>query len=251
MSKISLKDIKNLLSKNELELISTSYKNLDTPLEIKCLKGHFFEETYRNLRKIPICPICTKENTMTIVSKNKEKIDFRVLGLDQATKKTGWALFEDDELINHGIYSVPDDFPKEKRIWLMGKELIEMIKKYEPDLVVLEDIQLQDSESESVYNSNIGVITFKTLAELLGVLTNILFESKVDYKIVPPGVWRKHSQVKGRSRADKKKSAQLIVKNLYNILVKNDESDAILIAKYVAETIRTKKSNNNHNLIKW
>ena len=49
---------------------------------------------------------------------------------------------------------------------------------------------------------------------------------------MPPGVWRSAVGVKGRSRSDKKKSGQLIVKQRYGEIYANDESDAILIGLY-------------------
>jgi hypothetical protein len=50
---------------------------------------------------------------------------------------------------------------------------------------------------------------------------------------VPPGTWRNYNQIKGRSRSDQKKNAQIKVKTLFDINVTNDEADAILIGRYV------------------
>lgn len=51
-----------------------------------------------------------------------------------------------------------------------------------------------------------GVTTFQTLARLQGILMDTCFELKINYKICPTNTWRAHHEVKGRSRADKKKS---------------------------------------------
>lgn len=105
-----------------------------------------------------------------------------------------------------------------------------MIQKYDPDEVIFEDIQLQkfgDGEE--------AVVVYKKLAHLQGVLMNYCFESGIPFKVVPPATWRANSKIKGKSRTEKKKSAQLKIKELYDVSVSQDEADAILIGKWGAE----------------
>lgn len=109
-----------------------------------------------------------------------------------------------------------------------------MIDKWHPDLVVLEDIQLQNYKK---YNSNEivnAVTTYKKLAHLQGVLKDYCYEINQICKIVPVATWRNFSNVTGSTRTDRKKSAQLRVKTLYDITVKQDEADAILIGRWGA-----------------
>jgi hypothetical protein len=40
-----------------------------------------------------------------------------------------------------------------------------------------------------------------------------------DYKVVPPATWRAASQIKGKSRIEKKKNAQIKVKSFYDVSV--------------------------------
>ena len=215
------------------KLISTVYSTLDTPIEIECEKGHRFQNTMREFRKVPICPICASNpfETKKEDNANRKKKGYRVLGVDQATVKSGWAVFENKELIAHGVISIDDKLPTAARISQVNEELIRKIKQYEPDKVVIEDIQLQEGPNQNA----LGITTFKILAELLGVLQNTLETYKIEYEIVPPATWRSAAGVKGRTRNDKKKSGQLIVKQLYNTIFSNDESDAILIARYAAK----------------
>lgn len=104
-----------------------------------------------------------------------------------------------------------------------------MLASWKPDLVILEDIQLQ-----KFGNGEEAVLVFKKLAHLQGVLKNYLYEMNYDYKVVSPSTWRAFSQIKGKSRTEKKKSAQLIVKKLYDVSVTQDEADAILIGRWGA-----------------
>jgi hypothetical protein len=52
--------------------------------------------------------------------------------------------------------------------------------------------------------------------------------------VVPPATWRNFSNVKGKTRTDRKKSAQLIIEKIYNVKVIDDIADAILIGRYAA-----------------
>ena len=112
-----------------------------------------------------------------------------------------------------------------------SNKVLQLIEDYNIDEVIFEDIQLQKFGTISG-QENEGVITFKKLAALQGVLKNYCFETGIVYKIVPPATWRAHSEIKGKQRTDKKKNAQLKVKKLYDISVTQDEADAILIGAW-------------------
>jgi len=90
--------------------------------------------------------------------------------------------------------------------------------------VFLEDIQLE---------SNIGnnVSTYKTLAEVIGVITELLVELKIDYEILAPSVWRKRLSLWGADRATCKQRAKQYVKSKYKLNVSEDVCDAICIGE--------------------
>lgn len=101
------------------------------------------------------------------------------------------------------------------------------IQTIRPDEVILEDIQLQKfGQGEE------AVLTYKKLAHLQGVLKNYLYENGIIYKIVSPATWRALSQIKGKTRTERKRSAQIKVDEFYGIKVTQDEADAILICKW-------------------
>lgn len=232
------------LEEQGFKLISTTYSSLDTPIEIECEKGHRFQNTMREFRKVPICPICADNPFTTTKEKTvKKKTKRRVLAIDQATVKSGWSLFEGKELIAHGVISINEKLTTPARISQVNEEVIRKINLYEPDKVLIEDIQLQEGANQNA----LGITTFKVLAELLGVLQNTLETYQIEYEIVPPATWRAAVGVKGRTRNDKKKSGQLIVKQLYNQIFNNDESDAILIGKYEID----KENAKNVEIISW
>lgn len=84
-----------------------------------------------------------------------------------------------------------------------------------------------------------NVLTFKILAQLQGVLKNYLYESGILYKVVPAASWRALSDIKGRNRTERKKSAQLKVEKLYGLSANVDAAEAILIGRWAANEHKT------------
>ena len=230
MAKITIEEISTQLKEKNWKIISTEYQNLNTEMTFECDEGHTFLSTWKKLRSKLECPVCKqnvlKENKPEVIKKRKN-IN-RVLAIDQATYKTGWSIYDDNVLLKYGVFEVEEGDETERfykvKIWLLS-----MIEVWEPDLIALEGIQYQNS---------FGVTTFQTLARLQGVLMDLCYEKEVPFKICPTNTWRAHCKVKGRTRTDKKKSMQLLVKEWFDINVSDDEADAIGIGKYASETFK-------------
>ena len=113
------------------------------------------------------------------------------------------------------------DFEEEARL------LKDLIKNNNIDLVAFEDIQLQD---------NIGnnVATFKTLAEVMGVIIELLTELNIPYASVLAGEWRKRLSIGtgGNTRKAQKQKAQNYIQKKYALTVSEDEADALCIGTY-------------------
>lgn len=228
MSKISINEIKEILAQENWKLISEEYKNLESELTFECPEGHRVYTSWKRLRAKCECPVCKQNKFKTqdikvIPKKSNEK---RILALDQATYLTGWSIFSNDQLLKYGIFETQLEDEIERDITLKNW-MISMIDNWKPDLVALEGIQ---------YQQQVGVTTFETLARLQGILMSCLTELNIPYIICHTQVWRHHCGVKGKTRADKKKSMQLIVKNWFDISVSNDCADAIGIGKYATDT---------------
>ena len=82
-----------------------------------------------------------------------------------------------------------------------------------------------------------GVTVFQTLARLQGILMETCYSAKIPYEVCPTNTWRHACNVKGKSRADRKRSMQLLVKEWYDVSVSDDESDAIGIGHYLTNKI--------------
>ena len=236
MSKIRIEDIRKAAIEQGWELISTEYKNLSTELLFKCSEGHEISIPYKKVRDKWECPLCkaNKYYNFSEEVKPKPKGAQRAIGLDQATHITGYSIFDNDELIYAGTFETTADEEIARDVQIQNW-LIQLIHNWKPDVVGLEGIQLQQFNDKMI-----GVTTYQTLARLQGILMATCYDLKVDYIVCPPATWRNHSGVKGRLRADKKRSMQNKIKEWFDITVSDDVADAIGIGKYINETHKKK-----------
>lgn len=65
----------------------------------------------------------------------------RVLALDQASRTSGWSVFDDGKLLEYGKFTA-DQTDIGDRLYYIRKQVINLIDKYKIDEVVFEDIQL-------------------------------------------------------------------------------------------------------------
>ena len=149
-----------------------------------------------------------------------------IIALDQSTQLTGYAIFQDKDLIAHGVFSPSGDY--EHRIVKLRQWLLDKLEPLKPNVeVYFEDIQLQD-----LGGGSIGITTFKKLAHVQGALIVTCIEEDIPYTIVPAATWRKTCGVKGRVRSEYKPAAQAHVLEKYGIQATEDEADAICIGEY-------------------
>jgi Holliday junction resolvasome RuvABC endonuclease subunit len=222
MTKLLIGNIKVELSVKSWVLLSTQYENLDGDLEMMCPEGHKVFISLKKWRKKAECPTCstniynTLKNTTSI---QKKSGIYRILALDDSTSITGWAVFDNEELVGYGKIEMTQKSPIE-RISAMKQWMLSMVAKWKPDLVAIEDIQQQEN-----------VQIFKVLAQLQGVLLNALYENKYEFDIIHVATWRSHCEIKGKTRSELKKNAQAKIKTWYDVSVTQDEADAICLGR--------------------
>lgn len=144
----------------------------------------------------------------------------KTLAIDQSSRCNGYAIFENNELIETGTFTLTSDDVGERLVQLR-EEVIKFIKDNQIDIVLFEDIQLQSGMA--------GVTTYKVLAEVFGVIQELVTELGIEYHIVHSQTWKSALNIKGKARAEQKKNAQTYVNNTYNIKVSQDAADAICI----------------------
>ena len=160
----------------------------------------------------------------------------RLLALDQASRISGWSIFEDDQLIDSGTFTLKSDDIGE-RLVDYRKHIEKLIEDNDIDEVAFEDIQMQSQIN--------NVQTFKVLAEIFGVTQEYLASHKYGYHVVSSNTWKSQLGIKGRTRPEQKKAAQAWVLNTYNKKVSQDESDAICIGASIVKGKEKKKNDFN------
>lgn len=148
----------------------------------------------------------------------------RLLALDQASKVTGWAIFEDGNLEKYGKISL-DDPNIDTRLVQLRQNIWALIESENINEVVFEDIQQQNNVANNVQ-------TFKVLAEVYGVVSELLQEIQIPHSTVLAASWKSTLGIKGRTRAEQKKNAQLYVEQNYGIHVIQDIADAVCIGTH-------------------
>lgn len=148
----------------------------------------------------------------------------RLLALDQASRTSGFSVFEDGKLLAHGKFTFEDhDFGT--RLFKIREKVKSLIDQYQVNEVVFEDIQLQANRVNNVD-------TFKKLAEVYGVIYELVTELKIPHESVLASVWKSALGIKGKDSMAQKAAAAEYAKQKYGIQATQDEFDAICIGTY-------------------
>lgn len=146
-----------------------------------------------------------------------------ILALDQASRTSGFAVFQEDQLIASGTFTFEDDDFSLRLVKIRNK-VISLIEQYNINKILLEDIQLQGQTN--------NVETYRKLAEVRGVLSELACEMNIPHEIIHSQTWKSGLDIKGRDRTTQKRNAQAFVAAIYNKKVSQDESDAICIGSH-------------------
>ena len=141
----------------------------------------------------------------------------RLLALDQASRISGWAFFNEGQLTQEDIG---------ERLFFIKNEVNKLIEEFNINEVAFEDIQLQGNVTNNVQ-------TFKVLAEVFGVIYELVTELKIPNSATLASVWKSALNIKGRTRPEQKRNAQQYVLDTYGIKATQDECDAICIGTYI------------------
>lgn len=201
---------------------ASGYKNLTSPIKVKCPNGHVFETSVEAARKTSFtCPECAKTAFQKVsrVIPAKTSDTYRIIAFDQATYKCGMSIWDNGYLVYYDLFTF-NDYDLVARLAKI-KQLLEkvVIPQWKPDALIFEDIQEQHG----------GVKTFKILAMLLGICETAAFENHINYAVLAPVVWRKEIGTVSGGRYVEKAWAVQKVKELLGLVVQEDTAEAILI----------------------
>lgn len=146
----------------------------------------------------------------------------RVMSVDQSTRCSGYCLIEDEEYICSGIIDMSkSELETPERSFEMAKAIWKLIKKYQPEYLVIEDVQNQNSTK-----------TVIVLARLQGMILGYAEAHGVQTHILAPTAWRRvlnYSQGPKVKRAELKKQSINYVKDAYGLDLPEDECEAIAL----------------------
>ncbi len=146
-----------------------------------------------------------------------------LLALDQSTTCTGYAVFVDEELKDCGCIVPSKKDNAETRIMCMGWVVKQLVNKFSPDLIALEDVHC--------VNAN----TYKKLAWIQWDIMSTAMNEGVEYTVLAPSTWRSILKIKSK----KQNAIDYIKQELDISVVVDDISDAICIGLAVIK--RSKK----------
>ncbi len=151
-----------------------------------------------------------------------------ILALDVSTTSTGYALYVGDKLTKFGFIK-PTGKDWIVRVRKMADKVVELDKDYSIDTVVIED---------TFFLKNIKTVKKLCLAQ--GILLGQL--PKANLIQVFPNTWKKHFGLgKGKAtRSEQKQTSISVAETLFLIEygINDDEADAILMGRYVLETMK-------------
>ena len=156
----------------------------------------------------------------------------KVVSFDQSTDTTGYAVYEDNELVRYGSFVANSDDDIISRIEFMYLNIRNLIETENPDHVIFEGVQ---------YQRNLK--SYSELSWLQGVILAAVFACGSGFEIIMPSSWRKHFGInkgKGVKRAELKARAMNYVKTKYGLDVPEDVAEGILIGRSVVDRIQNK-----------
>ena len=150
----------------------------------------------------------------------------KLLALDQSSRITGWAVFDNGKLVNYGKFNAEVVGANiGDRLEFIRNKIRKLIEDNQIEEVIMEDIQMQGNVVNNVQ-------TFKILAEVFGVISELLIEMKIPQSAVLASSWKSALGIKGRARAEQKQNAQKWVVDTYSVKPTQDECDAICIGAH-------------------
>lgn len=147
----------------------------------------------------------------------------RTIAIDQSSRVTGYAVFDNKNLVTFGHFSIPANKTLGQRLEGFFIKLKNLIEVYNAEEVYFEGIQRQQN-----------VETFKKLAMIQGIVYYCTQVLRVPCKELAPSHWRSVIKEKyrinfGKVRAEQKQKAQKFVKDHFQIDATEDECDAICL----------------------
>lgn len=150
--------------------------------------------------------------------------EMKILALDQATRRTGYAVYENDKLTQYGLLEAAGKNADEHMVDMFWK-VYHLVEEVRPDCLGIEGVQFQSNYK-----------TFALLARMQGVIMGICYLKDIGLYITSASEWRAHCGVRSRTRKEQKAEAIRSVRAM-GIDAPEDTCEAILHGRYLAPKI--------------
>ena len=147
----------------------------------------------------------------------------KVLSFDQSTKLSAYSWWIDEKYIESGYIDLHKNKNTSERVKKMGIELCNIITKYQPDNVIIEEVAQQSNPQ-----------TLKLLARIQGIIIGFCAAHDIDTYIIEPSKWRSILQFKigaGVKREELKDQAIKYIKDKYDLDLSEDECESVCIGE--------------------
>jgi len=137
-----------------------------------------------------------------------------ILSIDSGIERTGYAIFKNKKYVASALIKTSKSLPTEKRLIEIYERLKEVMKKYKPDVMVLEQLLFFKNQK-----------TFIRVAQAQGIVMLLAAQNKIKVEFLTP--LQIKQIITGYGQADKK-SVQKMIKLTTEIDInQDDESDAV------------------------
>jgi len=137
-----------------------------------------------------------------------------ILSIDSGIERTGYAVFKDKKYVTSALIKTSKSLPTEIRLDEIYSKLTEIFKKYQPDIMVLEQLLFFKNQK-----------TFIRVAQAQGIAMLLAAQNKIKVEFLTP--LQIKQIVTGYGQADKL-AVQKMIKLTTEIDIKqDDEADAV------------------------
>lgn len=145
----------------------------------------------------------------------------RILSMDQSSTKSGYCIFENEKYAFSGLVDKSKNKDTDARVIEMGLALCNKISEFNPDKIIIENVQQQS-----------GVSTVILLARLQGFILGFASAHNIPVEILGPSKWRSalgYKQGAGVKRKELKQQSLDYVKRMGLSIKSEDECEAVCI----------------------
>lgn len=147
----------------------------------------------------------------------------KIIGIDASTNKTGIAVFQNGNYVEHTLIDLHKIKDSIERIPKMMLAICDYLDRHKVDKIIME---------ESIMTTNVS--TVKMLSNIAGAVMYYAASHNIEFQFDLPSAWRRRiGLTQGRSvkREVLKAEAIAAVKQEYGMDLTDDESESILIAR--------------------